>query len=89
MSVLIKGMKMPTEGRFITIYKLQGEFYVSQNGELFPIIELPYHGDLIDRDALYIDLMDRGVDQLQLSDFAEIADAVDDAPAIIKAERSE
>lgn len=52
MSILIKGMKMPTEGRLMTIYKIQGEFYVLQNGEICPIIELPDHGDLIDRDVL-------------------------------------
>lgn len=49
MSVLIKGMKMPTEGKVMVIYKLKGEFYASLNGtELCPLIELPDHGDLID-----------------------------------------
>lgn len=54
MSILIKGMKMPTEGKkTIAIYKLEGEFYASLNGtELSPLIELPDHGDLIDREEL-------------------------------------
>lgn len=51
MSVLIKGMKMPTEGKVMTIYKLKGEFFASFNGtELYPLVELSDHEDLIDRE---------------------------------------
>ena len=53
MSVLIKGMNMPKEGRIIVIYKLNGQFYASMNGtELCPLVEIPTpHGRLIDADA--------------------------------------
>lgn len=51
--ILIRGMEMPTSGRVIAIYKLQGKFYASANGtELCPLVELPPHGRLIDADAL-------------------------------------
>ena len=52
--ILIRGMEMPTEGGAIGIYKISGNFYAARVGkdELFPIVELPEHGDLIDRDAL-------------------------------------
>lgn len=53
MSVLIKGMDMPKEGKIIVIYKLNGQFYASMNGtELCPLVEVPTtHGRLIDADA--------------------------------------
>lgn len=55
MSILIRGMEMPTSGQVIAIYKLQGKFYASANGtELCPLIEIPPHGRLIDADALDI-----------------------------------
>lgn len=37
---------------------------------------------LIDADALYIEIMDRGIDGLQLDDLSEIQQAVDDAPTV-------
>ena len=49
MSILIKGMEMPTEGMVITIYKLNDKFYASVHGtELSPLILVPKHGRLID-----------------------------------------
>lgn len=54
-----------------------------------PIIELPDHGDLMDKDTFYIDLMDRGVDHVQTDDYTEICQAVYNAPVVIPAERSE
>ena len=46
-------MEMPKEGTVVAIYKLNGKFYASVHGtELCPIIPIPPHGDLIDRDAL-------------------------------------
>ena len=51
--VLIRGMEMPTEGTVIAIYKLYDKFYASVHGtELCPLVPVPPHGDLIDRDAL-------------------------------------
>ena len=36
---------------------------------------------LIDADALYIEIMDRGIDGLQLDDLSEIQQVIADAPA--------
>lgn len=50
MSVLIKGMEMPTEGGTICVYKISGKFFAARAGkdELFPIIPIPEpHGRLI------------------------------------------
>lgn len=53
MSILIKGMDMPTEGMVITIYKLDGKFYASVHGtELCPLVSVPPHGRLIDADKV-------------------------------------
>ena len=84
MSILIKGMKMPTEGRFMAIYKIKGKFYVSQNDELCPIIELSDHGDLIDRDE-YI----RTVCCNSFPNFSEAVRISQNMPVIIPAEGSE
>lgn len=51
-----------------------------------PLIELPPHGRLIDADALHIDLIDRGIADIQTNDWYEIRQAVDDAPTIIESE---
>ena len=55
MSILIKGMKMPKEG-FSVVVDLwnNGKAYVygTGNAEMYEAIELPDHGDLIDRDKL-------------------------------------
>lgn len=50
--ILIQGMEMPTEGGTICIYKIRGEFFAARAGkdELFPIVPVPPHGDLVDRD---------------------------------------
>ena len=51
--IYIRGMEMPTTGTVIAIYKLNGKFYASVHGtELCPLIPVPDHGDLIERDAL-------------------------------------
>ncbi len=88
MSVLIKGMKMPTEGKVMTIYKLKGEFYASLNGtELCPLIELPDHGDLIDAEE-QMRLM-RAYEYDTYDDYNRAYDMLDNAPTIIPAERRE
>lgn len=94
MSVLIKGMKMPKEGKIIAIYKINSKFYVSQNGELCPIIELPNHGDLIDREAWKKSLIDEGetigIDGFSIDGLSadDVCYAIENAPVIIPAERS-
>ena len=48
-----------------------------------PLVPVPDHGDLIDADALIINMMDRGVDGVQTDDFYEITQIIDEAPTII------
>ena len=55
MSILIKGMKMPTEGKPVVVELWNnGKAYVygTKNSEMHEAVELPDHGDLVDRDAL-------------------------------------
>lgn len=49
-----------------------------------PIVEVPPHSDLIDRDALITEVMDSDLDHLQRDDWKEIIQIVEDAPAIIE-----
>lgn len=96
MSILIKGMKMPTSclscdfcNPFTdTPYcrRLMKITPISTRLDDCPLVELPPHGRLIDADALIVDLMDRGVEGLQTDDWYEIRQAVDDAPTIIEEE---
>lgn len=95
MSVLIKGMKMPTEGKIMAIYKLKGEFFASLNGtKLYPLIELPDHGDLIDREAWKKSLIDEGetigIDGFSIDGLSadDVCHAIENAPVVIPAERS-
>lgn len=53
-----------------------------------PLIEVPPHGDLIDRDELMVELMDSDLDHLQRDDWKEVIQIIDDAPTIVPAERS-
>lgn len=78
MSVLINGMKMPKEGYSIVIDLWNnGKAYVygTKNAEMHEAVELPDHGDLIDRDAL------NATDSWEWIRH--------DAPVVIPAERSE
>lgn len=95
MSVLIKGMKMPTEGKIMAIYKLKGEFFASFNGtELYPLIELPDHGDLIDREAWKKSLIDEGetigIDGFSIDGLSadDVCYTIENTPVVIPAERS-
>ncbi|MBQ2641331.1 MAG: hypothetical protein IJG15_04965 [Lachnospiraceae bacterium] len=63
--------------------------FSSERQEECPLIPVPPHGRLIDADALIIDLMDRGIEGLQTDDWHEIQQTVEDAPAIISAEKEE
>jgi len=85
MSVLIKGLQMPTKksGAVLIIYP-DGECAV-EDGAILQAVELSPHGRLIDADALIVDLVNRGVDQIQRADYFEIRQAIADAPTIIEA----
>ena len=58
MSILIKGMGIPTDGGTICVYKINGKFFAARVGkdELFPIIPIPEpHGRLIIKDGEIIE----------------------------------
>ena len=96
MSVLIKGMEMPTSCGFCPFENHTDDGYECRiNGCLTeyqkrpsdcPPIPVPPHGRLIDADALVVELMDRGVEGLQTDDWHEIQQAVADAQTIIPAD---
>lgn len=86
MSVLIKGIKVH-RGRCWECPCLDGEYgdcNVLEKDvhdieyEECPIIELPDHGDLIDRDKLYVNTMD----------YCDLEEKIWNAPAVIPEERS-
>jgi hypothetical protein len=55
-----------------------------------PLVEVKEpHGDLVDRDKLMVDVMDRDLDHLQRDDWKEVIQIVEDAPTVIEAEGSE
>lgn len=54
-----------------------------------PLIEVPPHGDLTDKDKLMQEFMDSDLDHLQRDDWKEVIQIVADAPTIIEAEGSE
>ena len=88
MSVLIKGMKMPQSCYDCDMLELSGvvgckHAYDTKNSEWgrtlnCPLIELPDHGDLIDRDKVWVRTMD----------YCDLEEAILKAPAVIPAERS-
>jgi len=53
MSVLIRGMEMPREGTVMVVCEVNGQpCVVVRESEPYPLVPVPPHGDLIDRDAL-------------------------------------
>ena len=106
MSVLIKGMKMPKSCLLCAFGNEFGECCVNMEIEdesemthSCPLIELPDHGDLIDRDALKADLgitdwecnkcQWGGLFGCKRDDFSDACFFLENAEAIITAERSE
>ena len=92
MSILIKGMKMPQncdacpmlyEYRFCALTDDHASSIEWKMEEKrmpnCPLIELPDHGDLVDRDELYVNTMD----------YCDLEEKILNAPAVIPAERSE
>lgn len=100
MSILIKGMETPINcrtclfsgyvgrGLELNVCTFTGEHQLASSPERMsgcPLIELPPHGDLIDRDALPIHgLSRRGGEWLMYTE----ADEIMNAPAIIPAEEA-
>ena len=54
-----------------------------------PLIEVPPHGDLTDKDKLMQEFMDSDLDHLQRDDWKEVIQIVSDAEVVIEAEGSE
>lgn len=50
--IYIPNVDMPETGQFVPVYKIQGKFFVGINSQIYPLIPVPDHGDLIDREAL-------------------------------------
>jgi len=105
MSVLIKNMEMPSicdgcdfcDIDYSNYRKLCRRLFedipweFGQNGTLpdCPIVEIPPHGDLTDKDKLMQEFMDSDLDHLQRDDWREVIQIVADAPTVIEAEGSE
>ena len=94
MSILIKGMEMPTGERpvHVEIHR-DGTVIQWKFGESDEIIgtavEVPPHGRLIDMDVILAQLREMSLDDCSLAeDLIEhgIDDVLDDAPTIIEAE---
>lgn len=96
MSILIKGLKMPEKGLLEVIIATDGIVYELDRplidtehasvSRIHDAVELPDHGDLIDRDALKNELFTDTTDcDLEMIEF----EYVSAAPVVIPAERSE
>ena len=98
MSIIIKGMKMPencTECRFgydgkCFAVKPFHRFFVDDPFEC-PLIELPPHGDLIDRDALMKDGWKLYKEVMRMGGYAIHEKPLDyqDIPTVIPADKGE
>ena len=51
-----------------------------------PLVEVPPHGDLVDKDKLMQEFMDSDLDHLQRDDWKEVIQIVSDADVVIEAE---
>ena len=109
MSVLVKGMEMPTRcfsypmcdvenaevncavshGSYIEYREVDPKVAIQERPSWCPLIELQSHGDLIDRDALKLDFLNRGIEGIQTDDFSELQQTIDDAPTILPASEVE
>lgn len=96
MSVLIKGMEMPKtcmnggcpiDGKYCDLWWKAGGGSYGRHRDC-PLIELPDHGDLIDRDVLKYEL---GFlfDVIGARAYGFVLGTIDRLPAVIPAERSD
>ena len=95
MSILIRGMEMP---RVCAECFMDPPCSKALSGDIrvweerlpdCPLVEIPPHGDLVDRDKLMVDVMDSDLDHLQRDDWREVIQIVSDAGVVIEAEGSE
>ena len=54
-----------------------------------PLVEIPPHGDLVDKDKLMQEVIDSDLDHLQRDDWKEVIQIVSDADVVIEAEGRE
>lgn len=82
MSVLIKGLKMPKEDALkVAIRDGIASVYLDEGkADYYSVIELPDHGDLIEKDYL--------VKRCDAPHWYVWLNEIEDAPAVIPAERS-
>ena len=88
MSLIVKGLKMPRNCAWcpFRISWCRERIYMETRPNRCPLIELQPHGDLIDRDALKLDFLNRGIEGIQTDDFSELQQTIDDAPTVIPAD---
>lgn len=82
MSVLLKGLTMPRDGERLKVWiEANGQVIVDKRTyyEEYEAVELPDHGDLVDRDELYVNTMD----------YCDLEEKIWNTPAVIPAEKSE
>lgn len=103
MSVLIKGVKMPDGAECWNCPCLDGEegdcnalerkVYAGERPSDCPLIELPDHGDLVDRDKLMMKMWEASAYAPNHCSWVNarvvFAKDIEDAPVVIPAERSE
>lgn len=102
MSVLIMGLKMQKEEALkIAIRDGIASVYLDEGkADYYSVIEIPDHGDLIDRDALRNEMRlsescsrcERDAYRCQYYEemtVMDVCERIDDAPVVIQAERSE
>ena len=87
MSILIKGMEMPTEqyGKMVITLYPNGHVaeYIGDIGRVWEAIPVPPHGRLIDADAFFDDLL------FPSKQFEQgMRELIGDAPTIIEAEET-
>lgn len=94
MSILIRGMAMPTDGSMIFAIRPDGMVEDVMGCYVGKAIPVPLHGDLIDRDALMDDIIGSMVFSgrevpKEAAIVQKVLDIVGDANAIIPAEEEE
>lgn len=95
-SVLIKNMEMPSVCAECFMDPLCGKALYGDTNIWkerhpdCPLIEVKEpHGDLVDKDKLMTEVMDRDLDHLQRDDWKEVIQIVSDADVVIESEGSE
>lgn len=94
MSVIVKGMEKPNVCAFCFLDASECDLYPKVNmwrerHPDCPLVELPPHGRLIDKDKLMTEFMDSDLDHLQRDDWREVIQIVEDAETVIEGSETE